>query len=282
MLSAPATKTFASCAAALLLAAIAVLASLGPAEAETPDETFKSLGLTRSATPKELYDALTKRYYDPAQGAGKGSLSQYWQPIPITKYLDPRDFYAPPQGIEMDARREQCVECHEQTTPGWAHSWRASVHGNLEEIRNLSDKDSRAYKKGLIADVEANLRSMGLLKAGEPLKEVGCIDCHMGVGKEHGQHKTELKMPDAAACGQCHLQQFAERESERDTAVWPQGQRGVGRCFNQHHHAVALFHVQDSGPRHIKPQVPIGRQDLSWKLLVSLGDQHTTGAVAKG
>ena len=225
MLSIPARRFFASCAAALLLAAIAaVFAPFEPAKAETPDETFKALGLAKSATPKELYDALTKRYYDPAQGAGKGSLSQYWQPIPITKYLDPRDFYTPPQGIEIDAKREQCIECHEQTTPGWAHSWRASAHGNLDEIRNLSDKDSRAYKKGLLTDVEANLRSMGLLKAGEPLKEVGCIDCHMGVGKEHGQHKTELKMPDAAACGQCHLQQFAERESERDTAVWPQDQ----------------------------------------------------------
>ena len=65
---------------------------------------------------------------------------------------------------------------------------------------------------------------MGRLKAGEGLKEVGCIDCHMGVGKDHGQHKTDLKMPDAAACGQCHVQQFAERESERDTFTWPQGQ----------------------------------------------------------
>ena len=77
MLSIPARRFFASCAAALLLLAIAVvLASLEPAKAETPDETFKALGLAKSATPKELYDALTKRYYDPAQGAGKGSLSQ--------------------------------------------------------------------------------------------------------------------------------------------------------------------------------------------------------------
>ncbi len=49
------------------------LAALAPAAAETPEETYRALGLTKEASPKELYDALTKRYYDPAQGAGKGS-----------------------------------------------------------------------------------------------------------------------------------------------------------------------------------------------------------------
>ena len=195
-----------------------------PVGAETPDETFKALGLAKTASPKELYDALVKRYNDPAEGAGKGSLSKFWEPIPISKYLNPRDFYKPPQSIEIDATRSQCVECHTQTTPGWVHSWQKSVHNNLDDIRKLPDADSRAYKKALLKDVEDNLRSMGRLKAGEPLEEVGCIDCHMGVGKDHGQHKTELKMPDAAACGQCHVKQFAERESERDTFTWPQGQ----------------------------------------------------------
>ena len=195
-----------------------------PVGAETPDETFKALGLAKTASPKELYDALVKRYNDPAEGAGKGSLWKFWEPIPISKYLNPRDFYKPPQSIEIDATRSQCVECHTQTTPGWVHSWQKSVHNNLDDIRKLPDADSRAYKKALLKDVEDNLRSMGRLKAGEPLEEVGCIDCHMGVGKDHGQHKTELKMPDAAACGQCHVKQFAERESERDTFTWPQGQ----------------------------------------------------------
>jgi hydroxylamine dehydrogenase len=36
-------------------------------------------------------------------------------------------------------------------------------------------------------------------------------------------------MPDAANCGQCHLKQFAERESERDTFTWPQDQWPKGR-----------------------------------------------------
>jgi len=207
---------------------IAALAFGGPAAADTPDETFKALGLAKSAAPKELYDALTKRYNDPAEGAGKGSLSKFWEPIPISKYLNPRDFYKPPQTVDIDATRAQCVECHNQTTPGWVHSWQKSVHGNLDEIRKLPDSDSRAYKKGMLTEVEGNLRSMGLLKSSEPLKEVGCIDCHIGVNKDHGQHKAELKMPDAAACGQCHVKQFAERESERDTYTWPQNQWDKG------------------------------------------------------
>jgi hydroxylamine dehydrogenase len=204
--------------------AFAIVGFAAPVAAETPDETYSALGLAKTATPKELYEALTKRYNDAAEGAGKGTLSKFWEPIPISKYLNPRDFYTPPQSIEVDATRQQCVECHTQTTPGWVHSWQKSVHGNLDEIRKLPDTDSRAYKKSLLTEVEGNLRSMGVLKADAPLKDVGCIDCHMGVGKDHGQHKTELKMPDAAACGQCHVRQFSERESERDTANWPQKQ----------------------------------------------------------
>ena len=175
---------------AIVLAALALF--IPPlAIAETPDETFKALGLEKSASPKELYEALTKRYHDEAQGAGKGSLSKYWEPIPISKYLNPHSFYKPPQTIDVDAKREQCVECHQQVTPGWTHSWQKSVHGNLDDIRKLPETDSRAYKKTLLKEVEDNLHSMGALKSGETLKEVGCIDCHIGVGKEHGQHNDE-------------------------------------------------------------------------------------------
>jgi len=202
--------------------------SIESARSEVPEETYKALGLEKSASPKELYEALTKRYHDPAQGAGKGSLSKFWEPIPITKYLNPLDFYTPPTNPQVDATREQCVQCHTAITPGWVHSWKGSAHNNLDEIRNLPDTDSRAYKKGMITQVEGNLVSMGLLKEGEQLKEVGCIDCHMGVGQEHGLHQTDLRMPDAAACGQCHVQQFGERESERDTQTWPQDQWSPG------------------------------------------------------
>ena len=64
--------------------------------ADIPKETYKALGVSKSATPKELYNALAKRYRDPAQGAGKGSHAEYWEPIPMSAYLDPLSFYKPP------------------------------------------------------------------------------------------------------------------------------------------------------------------------------------------
>ncbi len=58
---------------------------------------------------------------------------------------------------------------------------------------------------------------MGLLAEGTLPTEIGCADCHMGVGKQPGNHKTDLRLPDSAACGQCDMRQFTERESERNT-----------------------------------------------------------------
>lgn len=200
-----------------------------PARSEVPLETYKALGVNKDVSAKDLYDALAKRYNDVNAGAGTGSLSKFWEPIQISKYLNPRDFYKPPAQPELEATRDQCVECHTQASPGWVHSWQKSVHGNLDEIRNLPDSDSRSYKKAMIAEVEGNLRSMGLLASGQPLNNVSCIDCHVGVNKTTGQHNTELRMPDAAACGQCHVKEFAERESERDTFMWPQDQWPAGR-----------------------------------------------------
>lgn len=214
-----------------LLVAAAALFLLGEAQsgrAAIPDELFAALGLSRNASPKELYDKLVERYRDPARGAGKGAFADLWEPIAISKYFDPATFYEPPD-VALVAKREECVTCHEKVNPGWVHSWAKSAHGNLQAIRALPAGDPRAYKKEIVAEVEANLRSMGLLGADQPLAQVSCIDCHVGVGRTEANHKTDLEMPDGATCGQCHLQQFAERESERDTLTWPQGQWPAGR-----------------------------------------------------
>ena len=197
--------------------------------ADIPDELYSALKIDKSASPKDLYEALTKRYYDPAQGYGKGSHADLWEPIPITKYLAPSLFYTPPEGSVGDSTRAQCVECHTTTTPGWVHGWKKSDHANLDEIRGLDDSDVRAYKKAILSDVETNLRSMGKLGEREKLGEVGCIDCHIGPNAKSGNHEKDLRLPDAAACGQCHLKEFAERESERDTITWPQDQWPKGR-----------------------------------------------------
>ena len=62
-----------------------------------PNELFEALKIDRAkVTPKELHEALVKRYKDPEQGAGRGTLAQYWEPIPYGIYLDPATFYKSP------------------------------------------------------------------------------------------------------------------------------------------------------------------------------------------
>lgn len=189
-----------------------------------PSELYKALGIEKSATPKELHEAVTKRYNDPAQGAGKGSHAQYWEPIPMSMYFDPATFYKAPASPDEVAGRADCVECHTDETPVWVAAWKKSTHANLSKIRKLKPEDPRFYKKAKLEEVENNLRSMGRLGAKEKLKEVGCIDCHVDINtKKEADHKADMRMPTAEVCGTCHLREFAERESERDTMIWPEG-----------------------------------------------------------
>ena len=212
----------------LFVIAVILSAAAPQSYATIPAETYQALELTEDASPKALYEALTKRYYDEAQGAGEGKFADLWEPIAFSKYMDPNSFYEAPD-LDMNVKREDCVQCHQAISPGWVHSWQKSVHGNLQEIRDLPATDSRSYKMELIEKVETNLHDMGILQQNEPLSDVGCIDCHMGVGMAAGNHKSDLKMPDAADCGQCHVREFAERESERDTQTWPHDQWPKGR-----------------------------------------------------
>ncbi|ABI59913.1 multiheme c-type cytochrome [Nitrosomonas eutropha] len=207
---------------------------IGPVQADistVPDETYEALKLDRSkATPKETYDALVKRYKDPAHGAGKGTMGDYWEPIALSIYMDPNTFYKPPVSPKEIAERKDCVECHSDETPVWVRAWKRSTHANLDKIRNLKPEDPLFYKKGKLEEVENNLRSMGKLGEKEVLKEVGCIDCHVDINaKKKADHTKDVRMPTADVCGTCHLREFAERESERDTMIWPNGQWPDGR-----------------------------------------------------
>ncbi len=205
----------------------------GTAQADfpsVPKETYEALKLDRSASPKELHEALTKRFVDPGRGAGKGQYGQYWEPIPMSKYFDPMSFYKPPTSVKEIATREQCVKCHTDESPGWVAMWKRSTHANLDKIRKLTPSDDTFYKKAKLEAVEENLRSLGKLGAKENLKEVGCIDCHVDIlTKNKADHRVDLKMPTADVCGNCHLQEYAERESERDTILWPKNQWPRGR-----------------------------------------------------
>lgn len=202
-------KTTIKLALAALLALAHIAGGLAFAAAETPSYT-------------QLKDRYLKDH------PGKGKHGQYWAPIPIQKYWNPKDFYTPPTAVQGEVTREMCVTCHQASTPGAFHAWQGSGHANLQKIRDLSnEQDARFYKKEKLAAVEKNLTDQGLLKAGEHLKEVGCIDCHGPVGANSIRHDKDLVMPDRAKCGTCHVQEFAEAESEKEQE-WPQKQWGKG------------------------------------------------------
>ena len=199
-------------------------------QSDIPKETYNALQLNASASPKQLYDALVKRYHDPAQGAGTGTLWKYWKPIAFDKYLDPADFYKPPP-VHVVATREQCVACHSAVTPEWVRQWKSSAHANLDKIRLLTPNDPTYWKKAQLEQVEANLRSLGKLGASEHLKQVGCIDCHVAVNDEKAaNHFTALRLPTADVCAKCHLKEFAESESQRDTFTWPNNKK-FGKAY---------------------------------------------------
>ncbi|GAB4177550.1 MAG: hypothetical protein Fur0039_21000 [Rhodocyclaceae bacterium] len=213
----------------VLLLACSMLFAAG-VQADIPKETYDALKLDKSATPKQFYEALVKRYKDPAEGAGRGTHAKYWEPIAFSKYLDPASSYRPPSSVKEVASRQQCVKCHTDETPVWVNAWKKSTHANLDKIRKLTPKDAAFYKKAKLEDIEKNLRSHGRLGEGEKLKEVGCIDCHVDVNaKKSADHRADLRMPTADVCATCHLQEFAERESERDTITWPKDQWPKGR-----------------------------------------------------
>ena len=214
-------------AAALCIGALGMVSSVA---ADIPSETYEALDISKSASPKELYDALKQRYHDPAQGAGKGKFADLWEAIPMSRYFNPGTFYKPPSTVKEVNSREECVECHKDETAGWVQMWKNSPHANLDEIRKLAPNDPRHYKKAKLEEIENNLRSIGKLGRDEPLKEVGCIDCHVDINTaKKADHTKDLRLPDAAVCGTCHLQEFAERESERDTAIWPNDEWPKGR-----------------------------------------------------
>ena len=212
----------------VVLACGVLVAATG--RADIPKETYDALKLDKSAPPNQLYEALVKRYKDPAEGAGRGSHAKYWEPIAFSKYFDPASFYKPPSTVKDVVARQECVTCHADESPVWVASWKKSSHANLDRIRRLPAGDPTFYKKAMLEEVEKNLRALGKLGANEPLKEVGCIDCHVDINtSKKAAHNADLRMPTADVCATCHLQEFAERESERDTITWPNNQWPKGR-----------------------------------------------------
>lgn len=158
---------------------------------------------------------------------GKGKFGHLWEPIAIQKYWNPKDFYTPPTSITGEFSRQECISCHKNMTPGAYHAWKNSVHANLADLKKLAASDVRAYKKGKLAQITSNLKKAGILGKQEELTDVSCIDCHGQIGAKKIKHEKDLRMPDRAVCGTCHLTEFTEAESEKEQK-WPQEQWDQG------------------------------------------------------
>lgn len=195
--------------------------------AQSPSGAKAAADAAATKDLKQQFEKAKKGYYEPRL-SGKGSYEKHWEPMPIQKYWDPVNFYEPPKSINVIAEAKDCLNCHKGVTPGLHAAWQKSAHANLAGLRKLKPGDRLYYKKEKIAEVENNLRAQGLLGKDAQLKEVGCIDCHAGVGVKKVDHTKNLKLPDRAACGSCHLKEFVESESEKELK-WPQGQWPDGR-----------------------------------------------------
>lgn len=185
---------------------------------------FSLFSLSAAQEPKEQFEKAKKAYYDP-KFAGKGKFANLWKPLPIQMYWDPIDFYTPPppERVKGVSDAKECINCHKKESPGFYAGWKKSWHARLGELRKLKSGDRLYYKKQKLQEIEDNLRAQGLLGKQEELKEVSCIHCHGGVNVKQVDHAKNLRLPDRASCGVCHLKEFVESEAEKEQK-WPQGQ----------------------------------------------------------
>lgn len=137
---------------------------------------------------------------------GDGPWGEFYKPIPFYLYFNPARHYFPTESHSYEMllekyRPDQCVECHEESSPGIVEQWKMSNHARpkknpevaeeTEEIEKLIGKDLNNWKPGT--------------KNG-----VYCSYCH---GNDH----KNLFMPTADnACGICHPKQAQEFARGRD------------------------------------------------------------------
>ncbi|MCF6148029.1 MAG: multicopper oxidase domain-containing protein [Candidatus Kuenenia sp.] len=137
---------------------------------------------------------------------GDGPWAELYQPIPLYTYFNPARHYIPPESEEYETLLEkyspgQCVECHEEVSPGIVAEWKMSGHANpkktplqaaeTQEIEELIGKQLNNWTPGTTDGVY-------------------CSYCH---GDDH----KNLFMPTVDnACGICHPIEAGEFMRGRD------------------------------------------------------------------
>lgn len=156
-----------------------------------------------------MYPEITeKNMYESFAGLEKGDgiWGDYYSPIPLYTYFNPSRHYVPPESdaytnLLVKYRPDQCVECHEETTPGIVAEWKMSNHANPKKNPHVSAETQEI--EALIGKELNNWRPG--TKDG-----VYCSYCH---GSDH----EKLFMPTVDnSCGACHPKQAAEFIKGRD------------------------------------------------------------------
>lgn len=153
-------------------------------------------------------DPLLKEMYEKFVGPekGDGPWGDAYKPIPFYTYFNPTRHYSSPEGKDYKRlleryKPDECIECHEEASPGIVEQWKQSNHANpkknpevaaeTQEIEQLIGKELNNWKPGT--------------KDG-----VYCSYCH---GDDH----ENLFMPTADnSCGACHPNQAREFAKGRE------------------------------------------------------------------
>jgi hypothetical protein len=153
-------------------------------------------------------DPALKSMYEDFVGLkqGDGPWADAYKPIPFYTYLNPARHYTPPDPPLYEILRKkygehQCVECHDEVTPGITAQWKMSNHANPK-------KDARHVKE----TKEIEQLTGKTLDNWRPGTRDGvyCTYCH---GDEH----DELFMPTVDnSCGECHPKEAREFARGRD------------------------------------------------------------------
>ena len=116
-------------------------------------------------------------------------LDMYWQP---NRHYEPMKNLDHSLFIEKE-RRDLCVTCHEEATPGVVSDWRSSGHKNPKSTPYLSARTAEIEKR-----------------TNRVLNEVHCFDCHADTKTK------QIRMPTGEVCGECHRPQFDDFLRERE------------------------------------------------------------------
>lgn len=80
---------------------------------------------------------------------------------------------APSGAAEVSEKSQECIECHQEVTPGIVEDWKTSIHSKVSPVEALRKPElSRTISATKVPDAVGNV-------------VIGCAECHTSNAKEH-------------------------------------------------------------------------------------------------